>query len=576
MFLSIKKLTALLTALVMTLPLAQAESPAPSATPNPFAAPVADSAMDDDGSIRVLLKSLGSIDALHLTIDGEYAVENDPGFRFVRGAEISLHAIDGKIWLNAGGLVVDMGQSVTLTRHASDEETNGLLLAETNRSNLYNGDLSATVQNGALRLILTTDVEEYLYGVVAYEMSDSFPLEALKAQAVAARTYAMQRRYAAGSRDWDVTDTTADQVFKGFDPDYTRVITAVDATRGVVGMRNDAFAQCYYTASNGGRVATPKQIWGGDDDGAIRAKDDPYDLENPRSLVNSVEFARDMSDCAALREMIAARLDDGQELVEATAVTPVDAEPWGSRMYQNVRFDLTVRVEVAPTPSPQPSATPAATPVNWLLTLFNAPTATPEPAPVYEEIPASVTLSTYGDLKDGLSLGLNGGDYELITAVETETGFALEMRRFGHGVGMSQRGAQQMAGEHDFTWREILSFYYPGMTLERIDWQTEPLTDLGSVSAVMGYARPDPTPKPTPAPLPALESGERYGTVTLSNADSTLNVRETPSTAARVLDQFESGRRVIVCTEPDEDGWIRIRTAELTGYVKAEYVATEP
>ena len=169
MFLSIKKLSALLLALVMTLPLALAESPAPSATPNPFAAPaIADSAIEDDGKIRVLLKSLGSIDALHLTIDGEYAVENDPGFRFVRGAEISLHAIDGKIWLNAGGLVVDMGQSVTLTRHASNEETNGLILAETNRSNLYNGDLSASVQNGALRLILTTDVEEYLYGVVAY------------------------------------------------------------------------------------------------------------------------------------------------------------------------------------------------------------------------------------------------------------------------------------------------------------------------------------------------------------------------------------------------------------------------
>ena len=267
--------------------------------------------------------------------------------------------------------------------------------------------------------------------------------------------------------------------------------------------------------------------------------------------------------------MIAARLDDGQELVEVTAVTPVNAEPWGSRMYQSVRFDLTVRVEAEPTPSPEPSATPN----NWLLSLFDAPTAAPEP--VYEEIPASVTLSAYDDLKDGLNLGLNGGDYELITAVETETGFALEMRRFGHGVGMSQRGAQQMAGEHGFAWQEILNFYYPGMTLEKIDWQAEPLTDLGSVTAVMGYARPDPTPKPTPAPLPAPESGEQYGTVTLANADSTLNVRESPSTAARVLDQFESGRKVIVCTEPDEDGWIRIRTAELTGYVKADYVALD-
>ena len=57
----------------------------------------------------------------------------------------------------------------------------------------------------------------------------------------------------------------------------------------------------------------------------------------------------------------------------------------------------------------------------------------------------------------------------------------------------------------------------------------------------------------------------------LESASSTLNVRESPSTAARVLDAFVSGRELIV-SEELEDGWARIRTAELEGYAKLEYL----
>ena len=107
------------------------------------------------------------------------------------------------------------------------------------------------------------------------------------------------------------------------------------------------------------------------------------------------------------------------------------------------------------------------------------------------------------------------------------------------------------------------------------DRDTPELTELEALPVTAGFARPDPTPAPTPAPLPALEEGERYGTVALENDSSTLNVREAPSTAARILDRFADGRRVIVCSEPDAEGWVQIRTAELTGYVLATYLTIE-
>ena len=191
-------------------------------------------------------------------------------------------------------------------------------------------------------------------------------------------------------------------------------------------------------------------------------------------------------------------------------------------------------------------------------------------------LPETVTvdLSVYDQIKDGLSLGLNGGDYELVSVTQEGDTFTISMRRFGHGVGMSQRGAQWMAGEYGMSYTEILNFYYPGMTLEVIDWPEVELTALEDLPDSIGAARARPTPTPTPAPLPALEEGEYYATVALESRSSSLNVREEPSTSARIVAALGYGRRVIV-SEDAGDGWVRIRTAELEGYVRLEYLEAE-
>jgi uncharacterized protein YgiM (DUF1202 family) len=84
-----------------------------------------------------------------------------------------------------------------------------------------------------------------------------------------------------------------------------------------------------------------------------------------------------------------------------------------------------------------------------------------------------------------------------------------------------------------------------------------------------------PTPTPTPAPLPALQDGEYYAKVVLETKSSSLNVREHPTTSSRVVDQLAHGRRLIVSGEPDAEGWVAIHTAEISGYVKLEYLKPE-
>ena len=562
------------------------------ASPTPSA-----SQIEDDGMLRVYLKSLGDPEALGLTLAGVYSVEGDPGFRFARDTQIEL-AVDGEnVLLSAGGLTIDMGPSLTLTRHAAAEgEENGIYIHAAEKDTLYEGDLRITAVDGGLQSILTLHIEDYLLGVVAYEMSDSFPLEALKAQAVAARTYAMGRKWNAAGRDYDVVDTTQDQVFKGLDARYTNVIQAVEETRGVVGTYNGGFAMCYYTASNGGQTALATDIWGGSGDyGYLAMVDDPYDLENPSSLVNTYAFPADLAGADTLADLLEAALAqkglpyEEVQIQSVTALEAVEPKFEGSYMYTKLRFTLEVSALLEGwypaeddqlAPLFEDGADFSTEMLSSAAGLSLARRARQDKPLVYRSgrvtLPEAVTVElwVYDQIKDGLHLGLNSSDYEVVSVAQDGETFTISMRRFGHGVGMSQRGAQWMASQYGMNYIEILNFYYPGMALETIDWPEVSLTALEDLPQSVGRARARPTPTPSPAPLPALEEGEYYATVELESRASTLNVRAEPSTSARILAVFDYGRRVIV-SEDAGDGWVRVRTAEVEGYVKLEYLRAE-
>ena len=584
----------------------------------------------DEGLVRVFLRSISGKPALGLTLDGVYTVDGDAGFRFARGTEVSVASEGGELYLSAGGLTIDMGSSFTLKRHAPEDgaEPGGLYIHESEKDNLFLGDLNLSSTGSGVDCILTIQVEDYLYGVVAYEMSNSFPLEALKAQAIAARTYAMRAASANKSKTYDLVDTTADQVFKGFDAGLENVIKAVDSTRGIVGMAGGSFAQCYYTASNGGQIASTKQIWGGTVS-YIEMKDDPYDLENSLSSVKRGLIPTSPESNSALNWELISRLDplipDAQQLRidEITSVTLVEPDVPGSLMYKAAQIEMRVSKRVlekaeageadpaAPdgegepgalpddseTPSPdatpetpQPTAPVTATPlpagsaspdptVSAQPEDTESPEPTPSPTPEnlwvlsdWQALEESVTLrvETYGCLKALLNIGINSQPFEVFSVEKAENGFYLVARRFGHGVGMSQRGAQIMASKHHKDCEEILSFYYPGASWYQIDWTEHKLEPLSALPASLGYARAKPTPRPTQQPLRALKEGEYYAGVTAT----TLNVRSSPNTSSAIKALLYSGERVIV-TGSYPDNWVSIVTQEFEGYVKADYLKKE-
>ena len=130
------------------------------------------------------------------------------------------------------------------------EPASGTLLGWDNNS--YSGKIYIIPAQNTFHLVEHAPLETYLYGVLPYEMSYSWPLEALKAQAVAARTYTLKTLEGVKNQNFDVYSDVRSQMYKGGGKQYDSVKKAVDQTRGQVLTYEDKLFFTYYHANCGG------------------------------------------------------------------------------------------------------------------------------------------------------------------------------------------------------------------------------------------------------------------------------------------------------------------------------------
>ena len=552
--------------------------------------------------VRVLLRRLNLTDRADLILDGPYTAQVDGQvlMAFPEGAKVSVTIRSGELYLFYEGLRLRLGDEVTFIRNAGRDRS-GIRFDK--NGGLYPGDLRLTVEGGVLYPVCTMPVEEYLLGVVPYEMSEYFPVEALKAQAVCARTYALNKLGA--NKDYDVVDTTNDQVFKGVNYNYTTALRAVKETAGVVGTYKGKLATCYYSASNGGQTELVQHVWSGRGDWDYYAvTDDPYDVENPESVVRTARIAKngDIREgfkailfSYVLPEMVKQGYIATAEnfcIDQITAMSlgaPAHEDPCRQYTELTMTFNWSgrkwIQPEVTATPVPPDEeefyffATPVPT-----ATLAPTPTAgvspTPQPtATLSDFIPApeaiTVTVDIFPEVISELLLSVYGADNEMLTLTETETHFILEARRYGHGVGMSQRGAQWMAGQYGKTYQEIMKFYYPGLTLSKVDAGTPvlPTTPANLAATLAPPATPTPRPTLMPATMTAdLPEGAYLAAVTEIDDDSSLNLRAEPSQGAEILRRLYKYQQLIVLGPAAEEGWVHVKTDVIEGYVMASFI----
>jgi stage II sporulation protein D len=135
----------------------------------------------------------------------------------------------------------------------------------------YAGSVRVTAQDdGSLVVVNLVDLETYLAGVLPREMPSTWPVEALKAQAVAARTYALERKKAHWNAPSDLAATTADQVYGGWQPLSDLVEDALRQTRGIVMLHEGHLFTAYFHSTCGGRTLDASSVFPAGDAGFIQ------------------------------------------------------------------------------------------------------------------------------------------------------------------------------------------------------------------------------------------------------------------------------------------------------------------
>ena len=503
-------------------------------------APLRRSAAVQDGMVRVWLESIGDLSHLDVTVTGNYSINGNTAMSLSDGESLTIYfnKDTGEITFTLDGVTYAAGSEMRLRRHAADGES-ALSIAQADRpKNLYPGDLQLLAvkkSSGVYRLypIVHVYLEYYLYGVVPYEMSSSYPIEALKAQAVAARTYTMRAMNARSSYNYDLGDTSSDQVYKGYTGSVSNATKAVDETKGIIVMNDGVLTGTYYTASNGGQTEAVKNAWGSSGYPYLKVKDDPFDAMNTGSNRRRLTVYRDFDHASQSAELAAILTAAAQKVLGETAViqtinsitphTPKFDPP--SRLYTMMDFDVTALVDSKLT---------------------------------------DVTLSfnIFSDLETQLSMSINGNKNELWSVESIDEGFKITAGRWGHGIGLSQRGAQQMA-RMGYTYDQVLGFYYEGC--ERVQYTfTHTILPMGGSNDIV-------TTEP-PAPITPAE--EDQATVALPGVNDVAPLRYTASENGTILTGIPNGSVVTVLSKGKE--WTLVCYGEINGYLPtADLVFTD-
>jgi stage II sporulation protein D len=188
----------------------------------------------------------------------------------------------------------------------------------------YHGTLALRSRGGGVSVVNGLSLDTYLRGVVPSESPSHWPLAALEAQAVAARSYAVAELRP--SSWYDLVPTTADQVYGGVAAERPRSDHAVYATLGQVLTWDGQVARTYYSSSSGGRTEAVQDAWPGSAPiPYLRSVPDPYDTYSPHHDWGPYNFSG---------PRLAARLGLG------SAVESVRVDRDGSLRAESVVFHL--------------------------------------------------------------------------------------------------------------------------------------------------------------------------------------------------------------------------------------------
>lgn len=296
--------------------------------------------------------------------------------------------------------------------------------------------------------------EQYLYGVVPAEMPSSWHLEALKAQAVAARNYGIINIGRHVADGFDVCNGTHCQAYRGFGHENVRTNQAVNETKGKLVLYNDKLFPAYYHSSSGGRTENSENIWSTALP-YIKGVDDKYGLGSPHD-----NWTKQFSKKDIQAKLIANSLDVG-EIIDIVPLTVSEngrvtcLEIRGTK--GNIKLEKEKIRTIMGSSEIRSTWYKLSTDADlFVMNSITGKTDTARAGSLYVMSESGVTkLSTTSNkvyIKDQFTLSY-------MSIIPENYVFA--GKGWGHGLGMSQYGAKGMA-EAGFNFIQILEHYYTG------------------------------------------------------------------------------------------------------------------
>lgn len=420
-----------------------------------------------DGFIKVRLTSpLRSDKIVKLYSEGGfsiYCMDNlDKEFEFLDVEEIYATIGDnGEVTLldSEGNIIYTLNDDLIITsKDCKDRKVKV-------EDRYYRGFIMFNVSLDKLCVINYLSLEEYLYGVLPKEMGYSFHTEALKAQAIAARTYTIMNFNKHIEEGYNLCDATDCQAYGGMNVENAKTNEAVDDTEGMIITYNGYPIDAVYHSNSGGHTESASEVWGGNLP-YLTGVPDEYSESYPNSRWQLKMDSKEIGD-----KLCNYSIDVGKVL----DIIILDTTSNG-----RVKELLIEGDEGKTTLSGDKFRTIIGS--NTLKSTFF--TISKENIYDKEVKIYSIDRNEYIDTIDLNNINVIGGDGNIrsvnnISSVITDRGvknidldatpmtvnFIIDGKGYGHGVGMSQWGAQGMA-VNGYSFEEILKYYYRGVDIE--------------------------------------------------------------------------------------------------------------
>ena len=346
-------------------------------------------------------------------------------------------------------------QNLLRGKSLSPENPNPIKIG-TAKLNSFRGEVEFLRKTGSdMTIINVLPLEEYLYGVVPNELEASAPADALKSQAIAARTYSYVSMNKHAADGFNLCATTDCHVYKGYSSESPITNKLVDETRDMVVTYNGKLAETLYFSSSGGKTEDVANVWGSAVP-YLQSVPDEYEAGTSYNYNWNMKFTIDEIN-QKLKSYNLGTVTGIEITKISEAGRPIELIVKGTMKPEGVVFSKDKCRTFLGLPS---QLYTISTNADLNVTVDNQNIKTQLSQVKIKN--ASGQTVVIDPAKKVNIVGANG---EITTVAANPTEFYFTGKGWGHSVGMSQEGAKGYA-KQGYTYSQILSHYYPGTIIE--------------------------------------------------------------------------------------------------------------